>query len=130
MKFPRSFNKGLTYYIAGPMSGYDDFNYPAFEKMMLELQRDEVSVCSPHTIPWPEPRLEGDALWKHMMRHALHMLLECEGIILLPGWVDSKGAMLEHQIAAQLKLPSYFADGKYIVEMRDTSRAKNESVIA
>lgn len=117
MKLPSKFEFDRTYYLAGPMSGYAEHNYPAFDRAQTELRGTGVAVESPHTIPWPTESAEGEELWKAMMREALRMLLSCQGIILLGGWTESKGAMLEYSVAAGLKMPVYFLDGKYVIPM-------------
>lgn len=124
MKIPRGFDFGRTYYIAGPMSGYPEFNYPAFGNAKAELEAEAIKVVSPHTIPWPDQPIEGEELWQVMMREALQLLLGCNGMILLKGWAGSKGALLEHQIAASLKMPLYFLDNKYLVSMHDEASPK------
>jgi hypothetical protein len=35
---------------------------------------------------------------------ALRQLALCDGVALLPGWQDSRGARIEHQLATQLGL--------------------------
>lgn len=122
MKLPKGFDYKRTYYLAGPMSGYEHFNYPAFERNQQDLLAEGVQVESPHTIPWPSEEQEGEELWQTMMRKALRLLLDCEGIILLRGWTESKGALVEYNIATSLKMPVYFLDGKYVVAMHDNER--------
>ena len=122
MKLPKGFDFERTYYLAGPMTGYEEFNYPAFERSQRELRGDGVNVESPHSIPWPEIPHDGEELWQTMMRQALRLLLACEGIILLRGWTESKGALVEYNIATALKMPVYFLDGKYVVAMHDNER--------
>ncbi len=107
MIIPDDFDKSIPYYLAGPMTGYPNYNYDAFERVSDRLLRYEVSVYSPHTNPWPEPPLEGEALWRYMMKSALQLLLECDGIILLTGWERSTGASFEYRVAKKLKMPAY-----------------------
>jgi hypothetical protein len=122
MKLPKGFDFQREYYLAGPMTGYEHFNYPAFERNMHELEGEAVTIKSPHTIPWPEEPQEGEELWQTMMRKALAMLLTCNGIILMRGWTESKGALVEYNIATALRMPVYFLDGKYVVPMHDHER--------
>lgn len=122
MKMPKGFDFSRTYYLAGPMTNYPEFNYPAFARNQADLQEDGVNVKSPHTIPWPSQILEDDALWQAMMRQALAMLLDCTGIILMRGWTESRGALVEYNIAVALKMPVYFLDGKYLVAMHDNEK--------
>jgi len=38
------------------------------------------------------------------MRHAIAMVAQADGLAMLPGWENSKGARLEHNIGVALKL--------------------------
>jgi hypothetical protein len=42
------------------------------------------------------------------MRGDIKALLDCDAILLLPGWTQSRGAVLEQRIAADMGLPHYF----------------------
>lgn len=48
--------------------------------------------------------------WECLMRHDLKALLDCRGIVLLPGWEHSPGATMEADIARALGMTPYFAD--------------------
>lgn len=88
----------MTTYIAGPMSGLPDFNYPAFAYVATALRAHGVDVRSPHEVD----NGSTDRSWQWYMRAALKMLLECDEIVLLPGWRESKGASIEHTLAEAL----------------------------
>ena len=116
----KDFDFTKTYYLAGPMTGIPEFNYPAFSLSKSELEAAGIAVKSPHEIPWPESPLgSNEELWQSMMKRALNMLLECEGIILMRGWVRSRGALVEFNVAAALKMPVYMMDGKYLVPIHE-----------
>lgn len=103
-------NTSLKYYIAGPMSGLEHFNYPAFAAAEVQLKGMGLDVVSPRTAPWPADHEEMDSkdLWRAMIRATMKMLLDCEGIILLKGWSKSNGANLELTVAKRLEMPSLF----------------------
>jgi uncharacterized protein DUF4406 len=82
-------------YIAGPMSGIKDFNFPAFNEAAKRLRSLGYEVENPADNP------EQDS-WGAYMRVAIPQMLTCEAIMLLPGWADSKGASLEAHIAAEM----------------------------
>lgn len=93
-------------YIAGPMTGLPEFNYPAFRDADQRLRRAGYDVLNPADIdaahnPTPDTPQE----WDWYMRHALRMVLAAEGIALLPDWWKSRGAALEVSVAAALNLP-------------------------
>lgn len=43
--------------------------------------------------------------WEWYMRRTLQMMLDCDEIVLLPGWRDSKGARIERDLAEKLGMP-------------------------
>ena len=90
-------------YIAGPMTGYENFNYPAFFSAAQILEDVGYTVINPADIGMhPE--------WTHAqyLRLSLTRLIEGgQGIALLPGWEQSRGAQAEVQVARGLELPVY-----------------------
>lgn len=40
------------------------------------------------------------------MRLALRQMLTCDAVALLPGWQQSRGALLEHTVAIDLGIPA------------------------
>ena len=93
-----------TLYIAGPMTGYPEFNYPAFREAAQRLgELGHITLNPVDSEKW-NPTPGTPQSWQWYMRHAIRMVLEAEGVALLPGWEKSKGATLEHQIATALGL--------------------------
>lgn len=91
----------MIVYIAGPMTGLPDYNFPAFktaEKALRALGYDDVR--SPHKSAGGTT----DKPYEYYLRLALRMLLECDAIVLLPGWENSRGATLEWNIAQALNM--------------------------
>ena len=86
-------------YVAGPMSGLPDFNYPAFHAEAKRLRNAGWHVENPAENP-PPPC----GSWEGYMRLALAQLVTCDAITLLPGWTRSKGACIEHFVAVHLGL--------------------------
>ncbi|NWA25475.1 DUF4406 domain-containing protein [Pseudomonas gingeri] len=84
-------------YVAGPMTGIKDFNYPAFNAVAEQLRAKGYEVENPadHGI------VEG-AQWADYMAYDLTRLGLCGVICLLPDWERSRGARLEAHIAEQL----------------------------
>ena len=87
-------------YIAGPMTGYHEFNYPAFQVAADALTRAGYTVA--HTATGPAPLPHDAHPHQHYLRHALAMLLECDSVALLPGWEASRGARGEVDVAHAL----------------------------
>lgn len=87
-------------YIAGPMTGVVDHNFPAFHAAAKLLRQSGYVVFNPAEI-------NADAVdvvrpWAWYMRKDLTELVKCEAIYLLPGWENSQGATLEKHVAERL----------------------------
>ncbi|QHB37292.1 hydrolase [Gordonia phage Gudmit] len=91
----------LRYYLAGPMTGLPEFNYPAFTSAADELRRRGFEVVSPHELH------DGDTgrSWEFYVRAGLRALLDCDEVVLLHGWHRSSGARLEHTVAVSVGIP-------------------------
>lgn len=46
--------------------------------------------------------------WESIMKICLIMMLACDGVVLLHDWKDSKGAILERDLAIRLEIPVYY----------------------
>ena len=44
------FDRDLTFYLAGPMSGYPEYNFDEFERWAEILRRGGLKIASPHEI--------------------------------------------------------------------------------
>lgn len=86
-------------YIAGPMSGYPDCNYPEFNAAEYLLREKGFTVLNPASTG------EGDSHYVDLIRKDLLMLLECDGVAVLENWWESVGARNEVQVAGILKMP-------------------------
>lgn len=84
-------------YIAGPMTGLPELNFPAFHLAAEWLRGMGHEVVNPAEIN-PDTSME----WHECMRADFAQLVTCQCIYLLPGWEDSRGAKLEHHIAERL----------------------------
>jgi len=94
---------GQRYYIAGPMTGYEDFNYPAFNHASNVLDIMGLSHIN------PAANFSGDQslTWDTYLRQAVRQVAECTGLVLLDGWTESRGARLEALLAGGLGLRFY-----------------------
>lgn len=92
-------------YLAGPMTGLPEFNFPAFHAMAFRLRALGHEVENP-----AENKEPPCGSWKGYMRMAIAQLVQCDAIHMLPGWELSKGASLEHHIACSLGLEVIYQD--------------------
>jgi hypothetical protein len=112
----------MKLYLAGPMRGYPEFNFPAFHGAAAALRSQGHEVFSPAErdiarhggVDISKGNSAGDekvAAAQHgfNLRIALGedlawICAEAEGIVMLPGWEKSKGATAEHATAVALGL--------------------------
>jgi hypothetical protein len=88
-----------TLYVAGPMSGLPDLNYPAFHAAARELRAAGHLVLNPAENPEPPC-----GSWLGYMRMAVAQVARADAVVLLPGWERSKGARVEFDLARGLGL--------------------------
>ncbi|CAN7450048.1 DUF4406 domain-containing protein [Acidovorax sp. LjRoot66] len=86
-------------YVAGPMTGLPELNFPAFHAAAAVLRSAGHHVENPAEI-----NADPTAGWQDCMRKDIARLVTCDAIHLLQGWSKSRGACLEHQIAVGLGL--------------------------
>lgn len=91
-------------YLAGPMTGLPDFNYPAFNAEAARLRALGYHVENPAENQKPVPET-----WENYLRAALRQMLTCDAVLLLPGFQSSRGAMLEMNTAHALSMPILMA---------------------
>lgn len=96
--------KGTTAYLAGPMSGIEAFNFPAFQEAARELGYMGFGLVY-HTATGTPPAPADAAPWPVYLRVALRKMLGCDAVVVLPGWRESKGARLEVYVALELGMP-------------------------
>lgn len=122
--------KQERWYVAGPMTGLELFNFPMFDMVASEY-RDKGHFCfnpadndrellGKHEawLPGPEDH-DGDwKVWKIEGAPGLRKMLgddlawiaaEADGIVMLPGWEKSSGAFAEWALARALGLKIEYA---------------------
>lgn len=92
-------------YIAGPMSGIEDYNIPAFNLAAAKWRAQGWHVENPG-----EFGEHDDWTWMDYMVRDLPLLMRCDAIAMMPGWQKSKGAQLEKLVAEYLGFPVFMAD--------------------
>lgn len=112
-------------YIAGKMTGVTQFNFPMFDKIRDKLLKEGFEVFSPADHDrfllgkpegWLPEEKDSEGPWiKWSIKNApsLRTMLgadlawiaaHADGIVMLPGWEDSKGANAEWALAKALGL--------------------------
>jgi hypothetical protein len=97
----------MKLYIAGPMTGLPEHNFPAFNEMAKALRGKGHEVINPAELDAGETMTHS---WDYYLRRDIKKLMDCEGIVLLLGWEKSKGALLEKANAVGLGMPMYTYD--------------------
>lgn len=85
-------------YVAGPMSGHKDCNYPEFNRVSGLLRAVGFQVVNP-----AENTFRGH--YVDFLREDLRQVLDCGGVAVLDQWWLSVGARNEVSVAGLLKLP-------------------------
>lgn len=78
-------------YVAGPMTGLPEYNYPAFQEAQRQLEALGFEVRNPIHIA----ATVTDKTWAGYMKATTRLLTECDAVALLPGWENSRGASIE-----------------------------------
>ncbi|NBU34871.1 DUF4406 domain-containing protein [bacterium] len=116
-------------YIAGPMTGIAEFNFPMFDLVAQCLREEGWKVISPAEMDrkdgFDERGMSGtepltDQQRQRFARNDIGALLQVDAIIMLPGWERSTGATNESKIAAWLGLDAFevAADVEWPIELR------------
>lgn len=114
----------MRIYLAGPMTGIEHYNFPAFDTAADALRGLGHEVFSPAEHDkengFDAVELESDgtdaADWGFDLRETLKADLSwicdhAEAIALLPGWQNSKGVAAERALAQALSIPiNYWYD--------------------
>ncbi len=89
----------MKVYLSGPMTGIDNYNRQTFNAACDMLRSTGYEVYNPaelneqNTFPFT---------WNSCIKKCIVELINCDMIVLLPGWMSSKGARLEVYIAQEL----------------------------
>jgi hypothetical protein len=107
-----------TLYVAGPMTGKPQFNYPHFMEVTETLTDCGYRVLNPAEVDNLHRAEEAERdvkcaecyhgrkhEWDWYMRRTIKMLMDAQAIALLRGWEQSRGAKLEVALATQLGMP-------------------------
>lgn len=119
-------SKDWTYYLGGPMSGLPGYNYEAFNKRADELRSMGYRIIN------PAENFGGrmDLDYKVYITQAQHQVMEADGLMLLPGWKDSKGVMkYEIPLAKRNQKPLFDAHTFYEIPYPETCSEEAERLV-
>lgn len=114
-------------YLSGPMTGRVDDNKPAFNAAAERLRSMGFQVINPAAAA-EQPS------WEEYMRADIGFLVtECYGLVYLPGWEESRGALTEVYIANALHMPTVAIDdelGLYrLLQLKDAAPSTHQVVM-
>lgn len=121
-----------TVYIAGPMTGLPDYNYPAFNSAARRMRDFDWNVIN------PAENHDGNQALPHeeYMKTDIPQVATADALLVLKGWEASRGASLEVAVAdaCGLRLLSHtqrpqealLGDDRGIVDIRPTEQIRNE----
>ena len=104
------------WYIAGPMRGVENFNFPAFMEAHAHLAATHAatSIFNPayedKWMGYTSQEMDVMSL-KDFLKRDIPALLYSSNVLVLPGWRNSEGASLEVTIAQRVGIPVYEYDG-------------------
>lgn len=87
-------------YISGPMSGYEDWNFKAFNEAAIKLRSAGYPTINPADFG-----ANPNDTWESCLKRDIAVLVHCETVVTLDGWEKSRGASLEVYVAKALGIP-------------------------
>jgi nucleoside 2-deoxyribosyltransferase len=87
-------------YISGPITGLPALNKPAFDAAADTLRAQGLQAVNPHDNGVPPAEA-----WDKHMRADIKLLMDCDAVVLLQGWENSRGARIEMRLADSLGMP-------------------------
>jgi hypothetical protein len=90
-------------YISGQITGNEKNAFKEFERAEKRLQKLGYLVVNPMKLSH-----DHDRTWQSYMKDDIRALLQCDGIYMLPNWKESKGAIIEHDLATNLGIGVFY----------------------
>lgn len=131
---PQSWLVMRSAYLAGPMRGLPEYNFPAFHAAAADLRARGLEVFSPAERDIEEdgfdPKTHPAQSMAYYMQHDLPAVCRADCVVVLPGWEDSQGASLEVYVAAALGKPVFLYPELRRVGERHPNSARFHQLLA
>jgi hypothetical protein len=95
-------------YISGPISSHPTGNVELFDSVASKIRQGGDIPVNPHEVC---SGVNKTAPWADFMREDIKALMDCDEILMLPGWSISRGARLENLIAMLMEMKVTYAQG-------------------
>jgi hypothetical protein len=101
--------EGLKLYICGRITGDADYQakFLDAENKLYEAGFRPVN---------PAARVPADTDWNQAMREAISLMLQCDGVALLPDWKESRGAKIEVRLSIDLDI-TFMSVDRWLTEL-------------
>ena len=107
-------------YVAGPMQGIPEFNFPTFNAVAHSMRRAGLEVFNPAerdierhggvdiskgnaTGSLAAAKTEHKFDLRQALKEDTAFICDCDMVLMLPGWEKSNGAQAEHRLAVALQ---------------------------
>ena len=87
----------MKIYISGKITGTIKPAIIEFKEAEIKLQNLGYETRNPLI-----PSESFDETWEFYMKRSIKMMMECDGICMLPNWKQSNGAIIEYGLAKKL----------------------------
>lgn len=106
-----------TVYIAGPMTGIEDYNFSKFDAASYKWKEKGFKVINPATLTREYAKREGLKIKDLCVRECamtdlVEIISRASHMFMLKGWEYSKGAKTEHALAEWLGITISYEDEK------------------
>jgi len=100
---------GSRIYISGPITGIENNNRDAFAEAEKHITSKGYEAVNPLTLGEEYKKsVSFEPSWYDYMKVCIKALMDCDAICVLDDHYNSRGAMIEIELAVKLKIPEYF----------------------
>lgn len=115
----------MKVYIAGPMRGYENDNHASFDEAERRWRQAGHTPISPAYLARALGKggesgnytTEADYI-RQVMIIDTTVICHCDAVAVLPGWHQSKGAIMEVALARSIGIPIYCAETAFELEVQ------------